>query len=160
MNIEIERKFLVKHEAWKAAGPGQLVRQGYLNKDPDRTIRVRTAGAEAFITIKGRTVGASKPEFEYLIPLQDAEDLLHLCIPPLIEKTRFLLSHAGHEWEIDEFHGDNRGLVLAEVELETETEEVVLPDWVGPEVTHDPRYFNSSLSVKPYSQWPAKEIGA
>lgn len=153
MSIEIERKFLVKTEAWRTAGPSQLIRQGYLNKDPDRTVRMRVAGAEAFITIKGRTVGASKSEFEYPVPLQDAEELLRLCLPSLIEKTRFQIQYAGHEWEVDEFHGDNQGLVVAEVELEEENEPLILPDWVGPEVTHDPRYFNSSLSEKPHSRW-------
>jgi len=116
---------------------------------------VRIAGDEAFLTIKGRTVGVSKSEFEYPIPSQDAEELLRLCVPSLIEKTRFRIWHAGHEWEVDEFRGENRGLVVAEVELIMENEPLALPDWVGVEVTENPRYFNSSLSEKPYSQWRA-----
>jgi adenylate cyclase len=157
MSVEIERKFLVKADAWRGKGKGQLIRQGYLNKDPDRTIRVRASGDEAVITIKSRTVGASKLEFEYPIPPQDAEELLRLCIPSLIEKTRFRIWHVDHEWEVDDFLGDNRGLVVAEVELEREDEPLTLPDWVGREVTDDPRYFNSSLSEEPYSQWPAEK---
>lgn len=154
MGTEIERKFLIASDAWRCAGDGERFQQGYLSVDPERTVRIRLAGERARLTIKGRTVGATRPEFEYDIPVEDARQLLSLCIPPLIEKTRYRLRSGRHTWEIDEFHGCNAGLVVAEVELESEDEEVVLPDWVGAEVTEQPAYYNACLTQRPYSTWP------
>ena len=121
--------------------------------DPDRTVRVRTAGSQAWITIKGRTVGAVRSEFEYPIPLNDADALLILCERPLLEKRRYHFEHDGRVWEIDEFLGENTGLVVAEIELDEPDSEVSLPSWTGMEVTHDPRYFNSSLTMIPFTTW-------
>jgi len=152
MAVEIERKFLVTGTAWQRA-PGVLYRQGYLNRDKARTVRVRVAGDAAFLTIKGVSVGATRAEFEYPISLADAQTLLTLCDGPLIEKTRHVLTHAGTVWEVDVFAGDNTGLVVAEVELASEDQFFALPDWLGEEVTHDARYFNSNLAVHPFRQW-------
>ena len=117
-------------------------------------MRVRSEGDRAYINIKGATVGATRAEFEYEIPLQDAEELLNeLCQKPLIEKTRYKIENGGHTWEIDEFFGDNQGLIVAEIELNSEDQDFEKPDWVGEEVTHDPRYFNANLNKHPFSQW-------
>jgi len=154
MSIEIERKFLVRGTAWKVPGQGAAIRQGYLSAHPDRTVRVRIEGVAATLTIKGRSRGAVRGEWEYPIPLQDAEALLNgLCERPLIEKTRYRVVHAGMTWEVDEFFGDNLGLVVAEIELSSEDQAFAKPDWAGEEVTHDSRYFNSSLQAHPYTQW-------
>jgi CYTH domain-containing protein/phosphohistidine phosphatase SixA len=154
MAIEIERKFLVKAEGWRRRAAGKTYRQGYLSVDPERTVRVRIAGEEGFLTIKGKTEGMARSEFEYPIPLTDAAHLLDsLCMHPLIEKTRYSLEFEGRTWEIDEFGGDNLGLVLAEVELDSENEQVILPPWVGEEVTGDRRYYNASLIQNPFSKW-------
>lgn len=152
MAIEIERKFLVTDGAWQQA-PGVLYRQGYLNRDKARTVRVRVAGDAAFLTIKGSSVGATRAEFEYPIPLADAQALLALCDGPLVEKTRHVLAHEGTVWEVDVFAGDNAGLVVAEVELGSEDQTFVRPDWLGEEVTQDPRYFNSNLAGHPFTKW-------
>lgn len=153
MGQEIERKFLVVGDGWREGAEGTLYRQGYLAKDADRTVRVRVAGTKAFLTIKGRTKGTSRAEYEYEIPLKDAEELLDLCEGPLVEKTRHKIPHAGHTWEVDVFHGDNEGLVMAEVELEREDAHVEMPGWIGKEVSGDARYYNSSLSQRPYKTW-------
>lgn len=152
MAIEIERKFLVVGTAWRAAEPAYYC-QGYLNRDPHRTVRVRLTGDVGVLTIKGLSRGASRAEYEYRIPAEDAAAMLNLCDGPLVQKNRRLISFAGLDWEVDEFLGDNEGLVVAEVELESESQEITLPDWVGVEVTNDPRYFNSSLSVRPFQSW-------
>ena len=152
MAIEIERKFLVTHDSWKSL-QGVLYKQGYLNRDPQRTVRVRVAGDKAFLTIKGITTGASRPEYEYAIPVADADELLGLCVGPIIVKTRRLIEHAGFTWEVDEFFGDNAGLVVAEIELTREDQAFDKPDWIGLEVTEDPRYFNSYLSLHPFNTW-------
>ncbi|OYQ39471.1 adenylate cyclase [Rhodoferax sp. TH121] len=152
MAVEIERKFLVMGQPWLQV-PGVVFRQGYLNRDKARTVRVRVAGAVAYLTIKGVSVGATRAEFEYPIPLADAEALLALCEGPLIEKTRHVLTHAGTVWELDVFAGDNAGLVVAEVELLSEDQAFVRPGWLGAEVTQDARYFNSSLAAHPYCRW-------
>lgn len=152
MAIEIERKFLVIGTAWRA-GQSTLFRQGYLNRDKERTVRVRIAGSLAYLTIKGISTGATRAEFEYEIPVADAGQLLLLCDGPLIEKTRYVVPHAGMLWEVDEFHGANSGLVVAEIELQSEGQPFDKPAWVGREVTDDKRYFNSSLSVQPYTRW-------
>jgi len=156
MATEIERKFLVIGNSWKT-DCGIQVSQGYLNLDKNRTVRVRLAGATAFLTIKGMTTGATRPEFEYQITAVDAQEMLKLCVGHLIEKTRHKVSYAGMNWEIDEFHGANAGLVVAEIELQSEDQSFAKPAWLGPEVTQDSRYFNSSLAVSPFSHWPWTE---
>lgn len=152
MGVEVERKFLVQGIGW-VTGTGVLYRQGYLNRDKTRTVRVRIAGDAAFLTVKGVSVGATRAEFEYAIPLADAEGLLALCDGPLIEKTRHLVRVDGTLWEVDVFAGDNAGLVVAEVELTAEDQPFARPDWLGAEVTHDVRYFNSNLATQPYCLW-------
>ncbi|MFN5049547.1 CYTH domain-containing protein [Roseateles sp.] len=153
MGIEIERKFLVRGQGWRQ-GQAQRYSQGYLNRAAERTVRVRIAGEQAFLTIKGRSQGASRLEFEYAVPLADAQALLQLCEGPLIEKTRYTLEQDGLRWEVDEFHGENAGLVLAEVELASEDQAITRPDWLGEEVTGDERYYNSRLSEQPFGRWP------
>ncbi|GFO58824.1 CYTH domain-containing protein [Geomonas silvestris] len=155
MAQEIERKFLVKDDSWRgAANQGTAYRQGYLSTERGRVVRVRVKGPQAVLTIKGERIGISAPEFEYPIPVADAEELLaDLCLHPLIEKVRYEVAHAGLTWEIDVFSGDNEGLVLAEVELESEDQEVELPGWAGPEVSDDRRYSNASLVSSPYRSW-------
>jgi adenylate cyclase len=153
MGWEIERKFLVIDDTWKDTDSGVLYRQGYLNTHKERVVRVRTMGDKAALTVKGATVGAGRPEFEYEIPLDDAGRLLDLCEKPLIEKCRHRLEHGGLVWEVDEFHGVNEGLVVAECELESEDQEIEKPDWVGAEVTGDSRYFNAKLVARPFTTW-------
>jgi CYTH domain-containing protein len=155
MGTEIERKFLVQNDNWRALGQGKLYRQGYLTTNPDCTVRVRIAGDQGYLTIKGATTGISRAEYEYGIPLEDAAQLLDtLCQPPLIEKTRDRIPAAkGLVWEVDEFAGENQGLIIAEIELPNAEQSVELPDWIGPEVSNDPRYFNSNLSKHPFSHW-------
>ena len=154
MGREIERKFLVVGEAWRTAAQGELCRQGFLANSESRTVRVRRLGEGASLTIKGAQVGATRREYEYPIPVADADEMLdQLCEGPLIEKRRFTVRHGDHVWEVDEFLGDNAGLVVAEVELASEDEAVALPPWVGEEVTHDPRYLNANLVRHPYGRW-------
>lgn len=154
MATEIERKFLVVGDEWRGGSEGTVLRQGYLSTVKERTVRVRVAGEEAYLTIKGITVGATRREFEYPIPPADASYMLEeLCERPIVEKTRFTVEHAGHRWEIDEFGGVNQGLIVAEVEMEREDEAITLPGWVGSEVTDDPRYFNANLISRPFSTW-------
>ncbi len=152
MAIEIERKFLVHGDGWRDA-PAVFYSQGYLNRAKERTVRVRIAGEEAFLTIKGVTTGASRAEFEYPIPLWDARNLLALCEQPLVEKYRRKILHEGFVWEVDEFLGDNAGLVIAEIELPAEDTLFSKPQWAGVEVTSDPRYYNANLAAQPYSRW-------
>ena len=156
MAWEIERKFLVTGDIYRAGATGVLFRQGYLNSDPERTVRIRVAGDNGFLTVKGFKTDTMAAEFEYRIPLQDARALLELCEKPLIEKTRYQVEVDGFEWEIDEFLGDNQGLVLAEIELEEAGATFPRPEWLGEEVTDDPRYFNSSLIRNPYKNWRGK----
>jgi len=154
MTTEIERKFLVADERWRGLASAERYRQGYLATAASATVRVRTVGGRGFLTVKGPTTGASRAEYEYEIPLADAEELLDtLCERPLIDKQRSKIAHHGRVWEVDEFFGDNRGLVIAEVELDDEAQEVVLPEWVGEEVTGDPRYYNANLVRHPYMSW-------
>ncbi|HXY52824.1 MAG TPA: CYTH domain-containing protein [Terriglobales bacterium] len=154
MAKEIERKFLVKEDTWRGQDVGKRYRQGYLSTVKERTVRVRTVGDKGFITIKGITVGATRSEYEYEIPVADANEILDkLCERPLIEKTRYRIPQGGLLWEIDEFEGENRGLVMAEVELKDENQFVTLPSWTGQEVTRDPRYFNANLVAHPFSRW-------
>jgi adenylate cyclase len=154
VGVEIERKFLLVGDAWRALGTPSLLRQGYLNADPARTVRVRIEGQGAWLTIKSKNVGAARGEWEYPIPLADAAELLdHVCERPLIEKYRRRIVFQGHTWEVDEFLGENAGLAVAEIELSSEGEGFARPDWIGEEVTGDPRYYNSSLIRLPFSQW-------
>ncbi|HEV2609799.1 MAG TPA: CYTH domain-containing protein [Noviherbaspirillum sp.] len=154
MGVEIERKFLLRDERWKTLGQGVLIRQGYLSSHGDRIVRVRIVGQEAILTIKGRSQGAARDEWEYSIPLADAEVFLDtLCEKPIIEKYRYRVPHDGMTWEIDEFLGDNAGLVVAEIELEAEDQLFSKPDWIGEDVTHDSRYVNANLLRHPYSKW-------
>jgi CYTH domain-containing protein len=152
MATEIERKFLVKETPWRE-GTGTRYSQGYLSREKERTVRVRIAGVKAFLTIKGISRGATRAEFEYGIPVADAEQLLKLCDGPIIEKNRYVIEHAGSTWEVDEFLGDNAGLVVAEIELQTEDQQFDRPPWLGVEVTRDQRYFNSNLVTHPYVKW-------
>lgn len=153
MGKEIERKFLVHGDAWRE-GEGAEYWQGYLCTDKERTVRVRTAGDRAWLTIKGITRGATRAEYEYEIPLEDGRQLLdELCAKPLIEKRRYRVTHDNLIWEIDEFFGDNEGLIVAEVELMSEDQAFEKPLWAGEEVTGDPRYYNANLVEKPYKQW-------
>ncbi len=154
MAVEIERKFLLLSDDWKAGVTGVLYRQGYLCASSEKTVRVRIAGDDAFLTIKGKSNGISRQEYEYDIPLADAERMLaDLCAKPLIEKLRYLVNYNGFTWEIDEFLGENKGLVVAEIELDSETESFPRPSWLGLEVSDDIRYFNSSLVTNPYCDW-------
>ena len=154
MGVEMERKFLVSGQQWRDGVEGTQYLQGYLCRGRGRTVRVRCAGANAFLTIKGPSTGVSRAEFEYPIPKQDALELLGLCEGPLIEKLRFRIPFEGHLWEVDEFQGRNAGLLLAEVEFSRPDEAVALPAWVGEEVSGDSRYFNSNLSICPFQEWP------
>jgi adenylate cyclase len=154
MGVEIERKFLLAGDGWRALGTPVLLRQGYLSSAPERTVRVRIEGGQGLITIKGKSVGATRSEWEYPIPLADANELLdRLCEQPLIEKYRRRIALGAHVWEVDEFLGANAGLIVAEIELGAEDEAFDKPVWIGEEVTHDRRYFNSSLVRMPYSSW-------
>lgn len=154
MGVEIERKFLVKSDGWRAQGEPVLLRQGYLSSHAERTVRVRIEGERAVLTIKSKNVGAARGEWEYPVPVADAAELLdRLCERPLIEKYRRRIPYAGLVWEVDEFLGENAGLVVAEIELPAEDAVFDKPDWAGEEVTHDLRYFNSSLVKQPYSAW-------
>jgi CYTH domain-containing protein len=154
MANEIEHKYLVKPGLWKPADAGVAYRQGYLSSVKERVVRVRIAGDQAFLTIKGVTRGLTRREFEYPIPVADADALLtEICEKPLVEKTRYREKVGHHVWEIDVFHGDNDGLVLAEIEVASEAESFELPAWAGAEVSADARYFNSNLGVNPYRNW-------
>ncbi|MGG7605830.1 CYTH domain-containing protein [Massilia sp. BKSP1R2A-1] len=154
MGVEIERKFLVSGDAWRTLGAPVLLRQGYLSADPERTVRVRIEGEQGVLTIKSKSEGASRGEWEYPIPLRDAEELLdRLCERPLVEKYRRRIDFQGFTWEVDEFLGENAGLVVAEIELPAEDTVFDLPDWIGNEVTGERRYYNSSLIRLPYSKW-------
>jgi CYTH domain-containing protein len=157
MPLEIERKFLVLNNDWKRNATGINYSQGYLSSYPGITIRARTQGGKAFLTIKGRSQGISRSEFEYEIPLQEALELQSLSITPLIKKTRYQVSYKKKIWEVDEFHGDNEGLVIAEIELDDPKEFIILPPWVGEEVSCDPRYFNSNLALHPFKKWDIQQ---
>ena len=153
MPTEIERKFLVADDSWRDGSAGVRISQGYLSQDPDRTVRVRIGGEGAWLTIKGRTEGITRAEFEYAIPVAEARELLALCLPTIIDKTRYRVSFGEHKWEIDVFHGENHGLVIAELELADEAISPALPPWIGEEVSADARYFNSCLASRPFANW-------
>ena len=155
MATEIERKFLLRDDTWRAqADSGALMRQGYLIGAEKASVRVRIAGERAHLNIKSATLGVHRQEYEYEIPLSDANEILDtLCEGPLIEKTRYHVRHGNHTWEIDVFTGDNQGLVVAEIELDAADEDFARPPWLGEEVSHDPRYYNVCLVKHPYKDW-------
>ncbi|MEM8673356.1 MAG: CYTH domain-containing protein [Cyanobacteria bacterium P01_G01_bin.67] len=162
MGTEVERKYLVKPAAWRSqkeklqsqiADFGQRYSQGYIPTNNGTTVRLRIAGQQGYLTIKSRTIGHTRAEFEYPIPVQDAQEMLQtLCVKPLIEKFRYKVKIDNLIWEVDEFLGENAGLIMAEVELENEQQQVKLPDWIEREVK-DKKYFNSQLVINPYSKW-------
>jgi adenylate cyclase len=169
MAIEIERKFLVAGEGWRSAvSRSAPMRQGYLNSIPDggaegrASIRVRVSGSDAWLNIKAAVLGSSRAEYEYPIPLADANEMLDRLCSGLIDKTRHYVEHHGHVWEVDEFAGDNAGLVVAEIELDRPDETFASPSWLGREVTDERRYYNHALALHPYRQWesaPARDQG-
>lgn len=155
MGIEIERRFLVREDSWRGQAEGIRIKQGFLSTDKNRVVRVRVVGDVGTLTIKGLTTGCAKSEYEYVIPCGEALEMLSvLCLKPLIEKCRFRLLHEGMVWEVDEFEGENLGLILAEIELKQEDQTFSRPAWLGKEISDDPRYFNSNLAKLPYNQWP------
>ena len=154
MAKEIERKYLVKGDAWRKLAQGVHYRQGYLNSTKERTVRIRTVGEKAVITVKGPTIGVTRMEFEYPIPFSDCVTMLeNLAEQPIIEKTRYIIPMGSFTWEIDEFFGAKAGLIVAEIELPSEDTPFEKPDWIGEEVSGDPRYFNSNLVAHPFSTW-------
>ena len=167
MGIEIERKFLVTGDAWRAAAHEVLpMAQGYLNDlgamdrgEQKASVRVRIQGDAAFLNLKSRELGRTRQEFDYPIPVGDARALLALCVGGVIDKRRHLVRHGGHLWEVDEFLGDNAGLVVAEIELGSADEAFDMPGWAGREVTEEARYYNLALASRPYSRWNAEERG-
>lgn len=156
MNLEIERKFLVRDDSWRAAVSGSAsMRQGYLNDERHCSVRVRVSGDKAWLNLKSVTIGAQRHEFDYEIPLADANQMLDvLSCKPIIDKTRYFVEIGAHTWEIDVFEGANAGLVVAEIELDHPDEAFEKPAWLGEEVTHDPRYYNTCLANHPYKDWP------
>ena len=154
MAIEIERKFLVKKKPFSIAKRSLKINQGYIINEKSKVIRVREKGDDYFLTIKGNNIGISRLEYDFPISKEDAKELIfHFCKTTLIEKTRHYIEHKGHTWEVDEFHGKNNGLIVAEIELESEDEKFEIPDWVGEEVTQDDRYYNMNLAIHPFTSW-------
>ncbi|MDH5693643.1 MAG: CYTH domain-containing protein, partial [Gammaproteobacteria bacterium] len=151
-----ERKFTIRDDSWRSAVKrSELYRQGYLAGNERSSIRVRLAGDKANLNIKSATLGIYRQEYEYDIPVADANKMLdELCEKPIIEKTRHFVSVGEHTWEVDEFYGENEGLIVAEIELKSESEQFELPDWADKEVSDDPRYYNVSLVKNPYRLWP------
>jgi adenylate cyclase len=154
MGKEIEKKFLIANDDWRQLGTGKPYCQGYLNAEKGRTVRVRTISDRGILTIKGPSEGAARLEYEYDIPVDEALEMLdRLCHKPLIEKTRYKIDYAGFTWEVDEFKGENEGLLFAEIELQYEGQEFETPPWIGREVTSDSRYYNANLVKNPFSAW-------
>ena len=155
MALEVEHKFLLANDDWRNGIDHSVhYKQGYLSSSPMSSVRVRISDTHAWLNIKSATIGTHRQEFEYEIPLNDANDILdELCHKPLVEKMRHFVHHAGHIWEIDEFMGDNAGLIVAEVELSQIGESFAKPDWIGAEVTNDLRYYNNNLTKNPYKNW-------
>ena len=154
MAIEIERKFLIKEKPFSIAKRSLKINQGYIINEKSKVIRVREKGDDYFLTIKGNNIGISRLEYDFPISKEDAKELIfHFCKTTLIEKTRHYIEHKGHTWEVDEFHGKNNGLIVAEIELESEDEKFEIPDWVGEEVTQDNRYYNMNLAIHPFTSW-------
>ncbi|MCQ2210365.1 MAG: CYTH domain-containing protein [Paludibacteraceae bacterium] len=156
MNIEIERKFLLKNNSWKEGATGVHYKQAYLNEKGDNTIRVRIEGDVAKLTIKSKAKNISRMEFEYDIPMEDAEQLFTIAKTKAVEKYRYKIMYEGNCWEVDEFLGDNEGLVVAEIELKSENQSFLKPDWIGEEVSNDNRYTNASLARNPFKEWNKK----
>jgi adenylate cyclase len=159
MGVEIERKFLVTDPSVVDGVGGTELRQGYLSRVAERTVRVRRSGDRAWVTVKGLSSGATRAEWEWEIPVADADGMLEICDGPVLEKTRYLVPFRGRTWEVDVFAGSNAGLVMAEVELEAADAPIALPPWAGLEVTGDPRYYNAYLAVTPISDWPEPPVG-
>lgn len=154
MALEIERKFLLKNDDWRGLATGKLYQQGYIKNDVASAVRVRIAGESAFLTIKSEVTGATRLEYEYSIPVNDAEEMLEkLCKKPQIEKKRYVIKIDELIWEVDEFFAENAGLIVAEVELESEDQQITLPSWIGKEVTGDPKYYNANLIEHPFKNW-------
>ncbi len=154
LNKEIERKYLVTSDEWRENAQGVLYRQGYLSIEPGRTVRVRIEGERGKITIKGEKKNGAGDEFEYAIPGNEAAYMIeHLCLKPTIEKMRYKINYKGNTWEVDEFFGENTGLVLAEIELRSVDQQFEKPDWIGEDVTEDQRYKNANLVKKPFGEW-------
>lgn len=154
MAIEIERKYLIDLEKLGILKNGNKIKQGYITTNKDAVVRVRVKNNKGYLTIKGSNIGVSRLEFEYEIPLVEANEILDkLCQKPIIDKTRYIIDIHNHIWEVDIFHGDNEGLVIAEVELKDENEHIEFPLWIKEEVTGDIKYYNSNLMKYPYSQW-------
>jgi adenylate cyclase len=154
MSKEIERKFLVKNTSYRQLGQYLHIHQGFLSTEKDRVVRIRIQGKSAFLTIKGITKGITRAEYEYNIPVEDAKDMLeNLCIKPTIEKHRYKVNIEGFTWEVDEFLGENEGLIIAEIELKSDDQEFPRPDWLGEEVTGDVRYYNANLVKNPFKNW-------
>ena len=154
MAREIERKFLVRDKRYRQLAEPISCRQGYLSTAKERIVRVRVEGDKAYLTVKGATSGIMRTEYEYEIPPSEAEEMLErLCEKPIIEKDRYEIEYDGMIWQVDEFHGPNEGLVVAEVQLDRQDQKITLPDWIGEEVSHEPKYFNSNLVQNPYSNW-------
>jgi adenylate cyclase len=157
MAKEIERKFLVVGDVWRRLAQGVRYRQGYLSSAKERTVRIRTVGDRAFLTVKGPTVGVTRLEFEYPVPYEDGVAMLeNLAEQPVIEKLRYKIPADGFVWEIDEFLGANKGLITAEIELRSEDQPFPKPEWIGEEVSGDPRYYNAMLVAHPYTTWSRK----
>jgi len=156
MAIEIEHKFLLANSGWREHISHSIkYRQGYLSSQATSSIRIRISNEHAWLNIKSATIGTHRHEYEYEIPLQDADEIINmLCRKPIIEKTRHIVIHDGNTWEIDEFAGENRGLIVAEIELSEIGKTFSKPHWLGQEVTHDLRYYNNNLAIFPYSEWP------
>ena len=152
MGIEIERKYLVNGDSWRELGDPVHYIQGYLQDNEDKVVRIRIQGEKAYLTIKGRTKGLSRKEFEYPMPHEDATEMLFLCGGLIVEKKRSTIKFQGKIWEVDEFEGKNKGLILAEIELESEDESFSIPPWIGKEVSGDPRYYNSYLARHPFME--------
>lgn len=153
MALEIERRFRVSGDAWRGLAPGVPYRQGYLSVEKERTVRVRVVGQQAWLTLKGSISDVTRHEFEYEIPLADAQTIMGAMCPMVVDKLRHRIEHGGFIWEVDEFFGDNAGLVLAEIELPGEDTPFDKPAWLGEEVTHDGRFTNAYLSQHPFSRW-------
>lgn len=155
MAKEIERKFLVDMDQWKPEQKGTAIKQGFIPTVGHTVVRIRISADKAYLTIKGKNTGSERSEFEYPIPVTDAEQMLReLCERPFIEKTRYRMNYSGNTWEVDIFHHDNEGLIVAEIELDSAGQKIVLPPWVSREVTDDPRYYNANLVKHPFTLWP------
>lgn len=159
MGLEIERRFLVVGDRWRPGAVAARLTQGYLSTEPGRVVRVRLAGAQGFLTVKGPADGPARSEFEYPVPAADAREMLALCGDAVVEKTRWQVRHGGNDWVVDEFSGANQGLIVAEIELPQADHPFVLPPWAGVEVTADHRYANASLAVRPFATFTAPGPG-